>query len=312
MYFPYLRGKQFELLALRELVRLPLASEKISPIIEPLKKDTKGLETLAKALAVKDIKIQLIINPEYGDLKNGSEPLFAVINSLHTQGFTNIIPAYIISKDRDFRLFKSTLFEYGYNDTGFSLVHLNQVSEVTELARIFKEAKGLYNIINVNHLVALRRSFPKSSLAYLSDPFKKRTKNSEYLDEIDESFSNDHMFYADEGFVGYGDYLTVGAPFVDGGRLPFAVVIHLTYQDIETEFIRIRHFVSDSNDDDSDIPGKFAEALSKLILFVKERDIDSLAVQEFKSLYNRQAYPGLGVIKKLSIMHHIELVQSLL
>ncbi|MEN2360706.1 sce7725 family protein [Levilactobacillus brevis] len=38
MYFPFLRGKQNELLALRELLDQGKLSEKIVPIIEPVKK----------------------------------------------------------------------------------------------------------------------------------------------------------------------------------------------------------------------------------------------------------------------------------
>ena len=37
MYFPILRGRQFELLALRECVNKSLLSNKIIPIVEPVK-----------------------------------------------------------------------------------------------------------------------------------------------------------------------------------------------------------------------------------------------------------------------------------
>lgn len=37
MYFPYLRGRQFELIALRELLEGKRISEKVIPIIEPVK-----------------------------------------------------------------------------------------------------------------------------------------------------------------------------------------------------------------------------------------------------------------------------------
>lgn len=37
MYFPYLRGRQFELIALRELVEKGVLSSRITPIIEPVK-----------------------------------------------------------------------------------------------------------------------------------------------------------------------------------------------------------------------------------------------------------------------------------
>ena len=36
MYFPYVRGRQYELLALRELVSKDLLSSNILPVIEPV------------------------------------------------------------------------------------------------------------------------------------------------------------------------------------------------------------------------------------------------------------------------------------
>lgn len=37
MYFPYLRGRQFELIALRELLESERIGQEIIPIIEPVK-----------------------------------------------------------------------------------------------------------------------------------------------------------------------------------------------------------------------------------------------------------------------------------
>lgn len=37
MYYPYLRGKQYELLALRDLLIQKKLSQKVIPIIEPIK-----------------------------------------------------------------------------------------------------------------------------------------------------------------------------------------------------------------------------------------------------------------------------------
>ena len=37
MYFPYLRGRQYELLALRELAQDGLLGSHVIPVIEPLK-----------------------------------------------------------------------------------------------------------------------------------------------------------------------------------------------------------------------------------------------------------------------------------
>ena len=72
--------------------------------------------------------------------------------------------------------------------------------------------------------------------------------------------------------------------------------------------LRIHHFVSDSNDDISDPANKFYEALSKLVEWNSQHKLKTLAMQSFESMYKNETYPGLGVVKKLTIMHHIELL----
>ena len=118
---------------------------------------------------------------------------------------------------------------------------------------------------------------------------------------------------SEELYAGFCDYLTIGSDFIEGGRLPYAVVIHLTYLDSGSGDIRIHHFISDTNYDDSDTAGKFYEALTKLVNFVDAHSIpETIAISKFKEYYDSQAYPGLGVVKKLSMMHHIELMQSVM
>ena len=75
MYFPILRGRQFELLALRECVNQGLLSNKIIPIVEPVKVSstyTKTVDSFIKA----GKSIAIIRNPQVGswvkDLKKES------------------------------------------------------------------------------------------------------------------------------------------------------------------------------------------------------------------------------------------------
>lgn len=311
MYFPYLRGKQFELLALRELTSLPLDGSKVSPIIEPLKTDTKSVVTMIRQMP-KTVQLQIIINPEHGDLKSDSNAIAELIQNLHLSNYINVIPSFIISNNNDLPRLNALFERYSFGNSGYSLIHLNQIAKINELKELVANTNCIYNVISISHIMSLRRNFPKKTLAYLIDPFIRQIKNADYTNITDENFSNDHLYYKEEGFVGYGDYLTIGSGFIDGGRLPWAVAIHLTYLDRDGENIRIGHFVSDSNFDDSDTAGKFGEALDKLITFIDDRDIHTIATRIFRDLHNRGAFPGLGTIKKLSIMHHIELVQSLL
>jgi hypothetical protein len=162
----------------------------------------------------------------------------------------------------------------------------------------------------MKNILGLRRVFPRESLVYLTDSFVKKIKNADYQQNVDESFSNDHLYYKDEGFVGYSDFLTVGSEIVDGGFLPYAIAIHLTYLNSPDNDVRIHHFVSDSNEDTSDIPGKLKEALDKLIPFINQNQINSIACDIFRKYYLDGNFPGLGILKKLSIMHHIQLIQE--
>ena len=107
--------------------------------------------------------------------------------------------------------------------------------------------------------------------------------------------------------MGFADYSVVGEEYNETGFAPYAVAIHIVYFDTD-ESLRVKHFVSDSNDDISDPAGKFQEALSKLVEWNKKKQLDTVAMKEFEDLYRREAYPGLGTVKKLSIMHHLELI----
>lgn len=311
MYLPFLRGKQFELLALRELNALPIDTSKISPIIEPVKKDLKAVETAIKSLFRTKVSVQLIVNPEHGDLSKSSQPVVDLIKKLKTEGISNVNPTFLISTERDFQLLKKAQAA-NFLDDGYSLVHLNQIASSVELKQIANSTKLVHNIVHVNHVISMRRGFPAGSIGFISDPFVRQKRNVDYEDFEDEFFSNDYFHYINEGFEAFSDYLTIGADYIEGGMLPYAVVIHLTYKDPGSEDIRIRRFISDNNLDASDTAGKFYEALSKLIAFVDSNNINSLAVKQFRDYFDRGAFPGLGIIKKLSIMHHIELLQSLL
>lgn len=312
MYLPYLRGKQYELLALRELCALPLNSDKIFPIVEPLKKQLKSIETALAALMGELVEMQLIVNPEHGEIKGNGITVLDFIDRLRGLGFTNVTPTYMISSERDFSFFQTTATERGYLDTGYSLIHLNQISSTAALKALVNTTAIRFNIMHVNHQMSLKRGFTNGNLTLLSDPFNKQKKNADYLNVHNEFFSNDYLYYQEEGFHAFSDYLTIGSDYVEGGMLPYAVSIHLTYREQTSGEIWIRHFTSDSNDDYSDTPGKFGEALDKLIDFIDAEGLNTLACEQFRDYHSRGAFPGLGVVKKLSIMHHIELIQDLI
>ena len=58
----------------------------------------------------------------------------------------------------------------------------------------------------------------------------------------------------------------------------------------------------------TDTANKFAEAVSKLVKWNKWNKTNTIAMETFVRLYEDEKFPGLGIVKKLSIMHHIELI----
>lgn len=145
------------------------------------------------------------------------------------------------------------------------------------------------------------------------DRFRKRSRNADY--PKDEFFSRDHLdfseiAFAGSNFVGFGDYSIIGKEYNESGFAPYAVAIHIVYFENDNS-LRIRHFVSDSNDDITDVAGKFYEAVSKLyewyITENQKRQL-TMGLNTLLEHYKNKTYPGLPTLKKLSVMHHLELV----
>jgi len=68
MYYPYLRGKQFDLLAVNTLIKEVRWSKKIRPIIEPVR-DSPTLKKTIELFDQKKFVCYLITNPQVGTAK---------------------------------------------------------------------------------------------------------------------------------------------------------------------------------------------------------------------------------------------------
>lgn len=314
MYQPYLRGKQFELIGLRELSESILASKsnKVSPIIEPVK-DSSTLKTTLVELLAKDINFTLIVNPQKGTFDN-TKKILDLFQSIVGSKRNYQIGVIFHNKLNHSNLIQK-LEPYKEIIPSFSIIHDVIFDDIEFIISRYSEISPiLYNVLNLD-IVTRRysRNFEKESLIELGDFFISQSKNSDYLSVGESPFSEEHLYYKDEGFIGFSDFLTIGKDYSETGFLPFAVAIHLSFPDNKNR-IRVKHFVSNSNDDNSDIAGKFSEAIEKLIKWCNESGYDSIAIRKFRELYNggNVHFPGLGTIKKLSMMNHIELVLKLM
>lgn len=299
MYYPYLKGRQYELLALRELVNEELLGEKIIPIIEPVKLTSTFFKTV-KTFIEKKHEFAIVLNPRedaFIGIKDDTETL----DRFNTILESSLCKGIIIAKN-DYNLVKD--FEKNISES-------NIIVMVTEIDNL-----SIYNklLMKYNPNIALIKDERKISRTVkinkilLEDNFNKKKRNVDYKDNVDEFFSETHLFYKKEGYIGFADYSIIGDDEQKGGFAPMAVAIHIVYFD-ENRNLRIHHFVSDSNEDIKDTPKKYYEAVNKLYSWQEEREErETLGLKKLIDSFINEGYPGLGSVKKFSIMHHLELM----
>ncbi len=314
MYFPYVRGRQYELLALKELVGNNLIGAKVIPVIEPVKLSPTLINTMA-ILADADHKMAIIRNPavgsflsDYVNAKPGSK------EESYKDRFDSVFDSDSVIKSIIINNGAHELLNYwGEHDIQKEdlLVIANNRDYLWLYETYFNGVSPRYALIPDES--AFRRKLRRNKVR-LDNKFEKQERNSDYQDSTDEFFSEDHIYYEEDGFVGFSDYSIVGDEYSEKGFAPYAVAIHIVYF-AEDMTLRIRHFVSDSNEDPRNPALKFYEAVSKLAGWYRNEKPNvplTLGLQSFLEHYDNQTYPGLGTVKKLSLMHHLELMSKYL
>jgi hypothetical protein len=305
MYFPYLRGRQFELIALREYASQRGDKNNILPIIEPVKSTFNSMKLALPKLVDGNVKFALILNPQDGDFKKINEKI-EVVEKLNDElkDLSKWIPAYRLNNN--YKDILSQITKYSYVNVMLICTENTDTDDENFTALALMD--------NVKYIVSkenrtLKRKLRGKDFIILSDNFKAQKRNSDYLTMPEEKFTEEHLFYKEDGYYGFSDYTTLVSDFIEGGAAPYAVAIHLTYKK-ENEEIWIKHFTSNTNDDQSNIQGKFAEAAKKAVEFLNSNNIHYNASNELRNYYNNGDYPGLGMVKKISIKNHLELIND--
>jgi len=110
-------------------------------------------------------------------------------------------------------------------------------------------------------------------------------------------------------YIGFGDYSVIGDDFLTSGFAPYAIAINIVY--FRNKELRVHHFVSDSNDGIENPALKYYETVKKLVKWVELNKIEQTSgLSFFIELCKNETYHGLGIIKKYSIMHHLEIISK--
>ena len=304
MYFPYFRGKQYDLITLRDCAEL-MAAAGFVPIVEPVKGALNGLVRSIDAINKAHGSMILIVNPCNGEYVGDSLTLNNLVRN-ELKEHANLSPGYILNKEHTIddvieccKLYPDRLITFIHNgfSSGKALAETLQAREIDSRHVFISEQCGL----------AYQKHFKGSDRVLIKNGFQRRA-NREHP-EI-ENFSDLHATYTELGMDGFGDYLIVGDEYSTSGGPAYAVAIHLTCIDYDNDdMMLMHHFKSIRFDTPTDPAGKFAEAVQKLHDEVHRpgtKIIRTKAVEEFLSLHASGHFPGLGYIKKLSMNHHIE------
>lgn len=311
MYHPYFRGKQFELITIREMAPL-MARSGFVPIIEPVREALKGLERALTAVCKAGGEAIVIVNPFHGDHAEDGVNISELLETafLDKAGIragillrTDMGNADVLSCYEKHRAHNPTFIHAGFTEAKTLAESLGE--RLAETSHVFFE-KHCHKLYRKHFKGAAKR-------VLLRDGFERRRNADHPKIEI---FSDLHITYVEEDMDGFGDFLIVGDDFTEGGGPAYAVAIHLTFIKPDADDVMyMYHFVSTTRDTPTDPGGKFAQALAQLIKKLNSGTsnlFESRAIGEFRHFHTNGHFPGLGYVKKLSMNHHIETLANFL
>lgn len=206
MYYPFLRGKQNELLAVRELSQSILTnSPNISPIFEPVKFSSTFNNTFPE-FAKKGINFSLIVNPRKGQLKSKSQDLIDFCSS-KLENYDNYQLGIIIDNNTSLtRIIQS--ISKSKASKKLTLIHNQSDDQIEEkLSELSDNFSIVNNVINLDNIRERYFSnFDSTSIVSLNDNFSSQPKNADYLKVKESDFSDEHLHFENDGIKGFSDY----------------------------------------------------------------------------------------------------------
>lgn len=310
MYYPLLRGKLNELLAIREALPKLHANGRICPIIEPVASRTSGLAACLTAIKGQ-IPHVVLVNPSVGKLKRPPGAVGPVIAPFLVAG-NGLIPGFNVGKTTTLPQLNAFLTTYGNRKVMLLICDPPAWFATPPAALRALPVPPILAFVDGKVPITHVTTFAGFDLALIRDGFQRKDRNDLYPRV--SQFGDLHLTYAAAGYQGFGDYSIVGFTFRDSGGPAKTVTIHLTEDMPARGPIIVNHFKSTVATAASDTAAKFQEALSYLVVYLNANPrflTYSTACAEFVALHGRRHFPQLGPVKKLSVRHHLELMETL-
>lgn len=299
MYYPILKAKRHELNTLYDLSSR-LNAAKYRPVLEPVNNSAREVIDAVEELHKYSVNPLIVINPSQGYFSSAtSANVFGQLQS-NAKSANKFTPCIKVRDSSD----------------SISLSLLSMYPG----AAVYLEGDALMSsvaLLNTASLIILNQQKVDSDVVdklnrvvLYADSFAKKKRNADYGPS--SFYSNLHVSYKKRtNAIGFGDFTVMAEEFSESGGPAYVVAIHASHIDaVLPNSMHVRHFLSTTGGTLPTNPGgKYLEALDKLISFdaVNPGFFDNtLGMSEFKASHAAGHYPGLGVVKEMSMKHHIE------
>lgn len=306
-YFPFLRGKQNELMALRELADEIATNGHLTPIIEPVKNNPNTRISLDRFTQV-SMPFLLICNPMHGEFVNRVDDLFSELIENDLMEYDNWTP--VIQVGRDTRPGEVSEFLDRYDR--YLVAALYQGLPSNPETRTLLERNSFERHLFVGNRVenAYVNGIEQSARVMIVDRFHRQVRNADYPER--EFFSDMNTPSGNPDRLCFGDFSMVGDVYSDTGGPAYAVTVHhIHFNGRHPGPLDVSHFISDRTETTADTPGKIIEAVQKLVAALNHlRPANTDACDEYREMAEDEVSRGLGYLKRLAIQHHLELMMD--
>jgi len=303
-YFPFLRGKQYEMMALRELAEEIAESSSVIPLIEPVRDNPATRISLDRFIEV-GMPFLLITTPFKGLFTGNSQQLFTNLIEPSLMESDTWIPA--IQLQRQSTAQEISAFLERYENFEVAVVYMGLPDRSAARTLLGDERFAHHVFVNGTVDAAYVNTIPQDRRVMIFDRFQKQERNADYPER--ELFTDWNTVAGNPQRLDFGDFSMVGDNYSDEGGPAYAVALHHIHFQEEVGPLDISHFISDRTETTADTPGKTLEALTKLVEALDELEpSDTGACDEYREIEAEGNFRGLGYMKKLALKHHLEVM----
>ena len=310
MYFPYLTGRQEEMLAIRELSTHIHNNDLLVPIIRPYTMryfERRCIDILA------NWRISIIVNSNRGNPQPTINEIYNMMNNnLNQHVGASLFPAIEIRPDTTIADIHT--FCTSYHNCRVFIIHRNHIYTHNQLIQSFNRMaiQPVHIFLDGGTPIHLHNNLIHNSIGtvILRDGFQRQTPNRNY--PLQQNYDDILFTYQGTIYDGFGDFTVVGDEETFGGGIANHVALHIT-EKTNTPSLLTNHFVSGNPLQLPDQAAKYFDSLNNMLAHTgnpPNNQFNTYGVRNYVNSYTNAHYPGLGQPKRWSIKHHIELIYN--